>query len=115
MFLLVADLACGSGKADSSVHAEMRPARASFSSVGAFGRDRRHLKRSHAMTCPKCATGFMVPIQLVDWADETGATGVPAWRCANCGTVIDPVIERNRMVSACVREARVAFSRKVAA
>jgi hypothetical protein len=66
------------------------------------------------MTCPKCATGFLVPIQLVDWADETGAAGVPAWRCANCGNVIDPVIQRNRVVSACFREARAVFARKAA-
>jgi hypothetical protein len=42
------------------------------------------------MTCGRCK-GLMVDEWRPDFSPETFV-----WRCINCGSVVDPLIERNR-------------------
>jgi len=37
--------------------------------------------------CPRC-----LGLMILEWLFETGR----AWRCVNCGAVVDPVIAENR-------------------
>ncbi|MCC2641852.1 MAG: uncharacterized protein K0S45_2265 [Nitrospira sp.] len=45
------------------------------------------------MTCKRCK-GLMVDEWRPDFTPETFV-----WRCINCGSVVDPLIEQNRGVS----------------
>ena len=45
------------------------------------------------MTCQRCS-GRMMPHALCDWEDTY--MKIPAWRCVNCGEVIDAVILQHR-------------------
>ena len=45
------------------------------------------------MTCQRCS-GRMVPHALQDWEDTY--MKIPAWRCVNCGEVVDALILRHR-------------------
>lgn len=47
------------------------------------------------MNCPRC-TGLMIRDDYLDMQDETGQSWFVAWRCLNCGDVLDPVILKNR-------------------
>lgn len=38
----------------------------------------------------------MIADSFTDLLDDTGMIGITAWRCLNCGEVIDPVILANR-------------------
>jgi hypothetical protein len=42
------------------------------------------------MTCGRCQ-GFMVDEWRPDFSPETFV-----WRCINCGSIVDPLIEQNR-------------------
>lgn len=46
--------------------------------------------------CVRCG-GLMVMEYYMDLQDDTGQLGLKAWRCTNCGEVIDPTILGNRM------------------
>lgn len=43
------------------------------------------------MLCRRCR-GWMVLEQLMDLHDDTGRGYCEAWRCLNCGAIVDPVI-----------------------
>ncbi|GJL57079.1 MAG: hypothetical protein NPIRA02_42110 [Nitrospirales bacterium] len=47
------------------------------------------------MVCQRCA-GWMQKQALMDHLNESGEVFIMAWRCLNCGEVLDPVIVRNR-------------------
>ncbi|MBI4400240.1 MAG: hypothetical protein HY581_01240 [Nitrospirae bacterium] len=45
--------------------------------------------------CPRCG-GLMVAEQCFDFWDDTGQLEFPAWRCVQCGELVDPIIVMNR-------------------
>lgn len=47
-------------------------------------------KGGEAMTCGRCK-GLMVDEWRPDFTPETFV-----WRCINCGSIVDPLIEQNR-------------------
>ncbi|GJL52306.1 hypothetical protein [Candidatus Nitrospira salsa] len=47
------------------------------------------------MDCRRCA-GFMQKQILMDHMNESGEVFIRAWRCINCGEVLDPMIMQNR-------------------
>ena len=53
------------------------------------------------MTCARCQ-GFMVTDSFID-LQETGHLWMKAWRCMNCGYVVDSVAAQNRMLQAAGR------------
>lgn len=48
------------------------------------------------MCCQRC-NGCMIRDSFVDLKDDTGRIGFEAWRCLNCGEVIDPLVLTHRM------------------
>ena len=53
------------------------------------------------MKCTRCQ-GLMVSDSFID-LQETGHLWMIAWRCMNCGYVVDQVAEQNRRLQAAVR------------
>lgn len=53
------------------------------------------------MTCTRCR-GLMVTDNFID-LQETGHLWMTAWRCMNCGYVVDQVAEQNRKLQAAAR------------
>ena len=53
------------------------------------------------MTCTRCR-GLMVTDSFID-LQETGHLWMTAWRCMNCGHVVDQVAEQNRRLQAAAR------------
>jgi len=47
------------------------------------------------MDCQRCA-GLMQKHILMDHMNESGEVFITAWRCLNCGEVLDPMIMQNR-------------------
>ncbi len=47
------------------------------------------------MSCSRC-NGCMVEDFLLDMEDSSGPMWIQAWRCMNCGNVVDNVLQRNR-------------------
>ena len=50
------------------------------------------------MTCARCQ-GLMVTDSFID-LQETGHLWMKAWRCMNCGYVVDSVAAQNRLLQA---------------
>ncbi len=48
------------------------------------------------MPCQRCQ-GLMVMDHLMDMQDGSGHLWLCAWRCMNCGEVVDPEITRHRL------------------
>lgn len=48
------------------------------------------------MTCTRCR-GFMEEDHFLDLMESGGEIWITAWRCLNCGNVLDHVMEQNRM------------------
>lgn len=46
--------------------------------------------RHHGVRCPRC-NGAMVYERFQDMLER-----FHAWRCVNCGEIVDPVVARNR-------------------
>ena len=46
-------------------------------------------------TCPRCQ-GFMAPESCFNLNYDAGEMEILAWRCLQCGELIDPVILQNR-------------------
>ena len=53
------------------------------------------------MTCARCQ-GLMVTDSFID-LHETGHLWMKAWRCMNCGYVVDAVAAQNRLLQAAGR------------
>ncbi len=49
------------------------------------------------MRCGRCR-GCMIREQFMDLQDDTGQVNFFAWRCLNCGEVLDGVVEKHRTV-----------------
>ena len=47
------------------------------------------------MTCPRCE-GYMVSERFESTRIDSGEPEFIAWRCVNCGTIVDQVIAANR-------------------
>ena len=54
------------------------------------------------MTCPRCQ-GFMIGEGYEGTSVDTGESGFAAWRCVNCGDVVDSVILAHRRQASGVR------------
>lgn len=68
------------------------------------------------MSCPRCS-GLMVPHKYTDLEGLTGAPYCEAWRCVNCGDLVDAVVLEHRVGAArpVVEETARRWPRKVAA
>ena len=49
------------------------------------------------MRCAKC-DGFMVADNLIDILESSIPMWVKGWRCVSCGNIVDPLIQRHRMI-----------------
>ena len=61
------------------------------------------------MTCTRCQ-GCMAKDYFLDLMESADNIWMAGWRCLNCGNVLDPVMERNRLgqgMAAAVSTARV--------
>jgi hypothetical protein len=61
------------------------------------------------MTCTRCQ-GCMAKDHFLDLMESSESMRMAGWRCLNCGNVLDPVMERNRLgqgLAAVVSTARV--------
>ena len=67
------------------------------------------------MTCERCG-GLMVPYRFPDISEGREKLYCEAWRCVNCGDVVDLVMLRNRTrPKEPVTQSKRRWSRKVAA
>jgi hypothetical protein len=48
------------------------------------------------MTCMRCQ-GCMAKNHFIDLLESAESVWMTGWRCLNCGNVLDPVMERNRL------------------
>ena len=48
------------------------------------------------MTCTRCQ-GCMAKDHFLDLMESAESVWMTGWRCLNCGNVLDPVMERNRL------------------
>jgi hypothetical protein len=48
------------------------------------------------MTCTRCQ-GYMAKDYFLDLMESSEDMWLAGWRCLNCGHVLDPVMERNRL------------------
>ena len=49
------------------------------------------------MRCQRCQ-GCMIKDTCMDLRDDTGQIAFGAWRCLNCGEVVDPVVISHRVL-----------------
>jgi hypothetical protein len=49
------------------------------------------------MQCARCH-GFMVADNLIDMLESSIPMWMKAWRCVSCGNIVDPLIQRHRMI-----------------
>jgi hypothetical protein len=69
------------------------------------------------MTCTRCQ-GCMAKDHFIDLLESAENMWLAGWRCLNCGNVLDPVMERNRLgqgMAAVVSPARVLGHNRVVA
>lgn len=49
------------------------------------------------MQCTRCE-GFMVADHLIDLQESSIPMWTKGWRCVSCGNIVDPLIQRHRMI-----------------
>ncbi len=49
------------------------------------------------MDCTRCE-GLMVVDDLIDMQESSIPMWMRGWRCVSCGNIVDPLIQRHRMV-----------------
>ena len=49
------------------------------------------------MQCARC-DGLMVTDNLIDMMESSIPMWMKGWRCVSCGNIIDPLIQRHRMI-----------------
>lgn len=49
------------------------------------------------MHCLRC-DGFMVADNLVDIRESSIPMWMKGWRCVSCGNIVDPLIQKHRMI-----------------
>lgn len=59
------------------------------------------------MTCARCH-GLMVEDHLLDIQNPSGELWIRAWRCINCGELVEPMIDLNRRAGSRAQERRTA-------
>jgi uncharacterized Zn finger protein len=67
------------------------------------------------MTCMRCQ-GCMAKDHFIDLLESAESVWMTGWRCLNCGNVLDPVMERNRLgrgMAAVVSTARVTVHNRI--
>jgi hypothetical protein len=67
------------------------------------------------MTCMRCQ-GCMTEDHFLDLMESAESMWLVGWRCLNCGNVLDPVMERNRLgqgIAAGVSTARVSGHNRI--
>ncbi len=55
------------------------------------------------MTCHRCR-GLMVKDHFFDLQESCGRPWFAGWRCVTCGNILDPLIQRRRLVQSLERE-----------
>ncbi len=65
--------------------------------------------------CNRCQ-GLLVADDLIDMEESSVPMRASGWRCVSCGNVVDPVIQRHRMIQASgvLREYRIKSARPAA-
>ena len=51
------------------------------------------------MHCTRCE-GLMVPDDLIDIQESSLPMWMRGWRCVSCGNIVDPLIQRHRIIQA---------------
>ncbi len=49
------------------------------------------------MHCVRC-DGFMVADNLIDIRESSIPMWMKGWRCVSCGNIVDPLIQKHRMI-----------------
>ncbi|THJ08914.1 MAG: hypothetical protein CAF43_013490 [Nitrospira sp. CG24C] len=49
------------------------------------------------MHCMRC-DGFMVADNLIDIRESSIPMWMKGWRCVSCGNIVDPIIQKHRMI-----------------
>ena len=49
------------------------------------------------MRCVRC-DGLMVADNLIDMQESSIPMWMKGWRCVSCGNIVDPLIQRHRMI-----------------
>ena len=49
------------------------------------------------MQCTRCH-GFMVSDNLIDMLESSIPMWMKGWRCVSCGNIVDPLIQKHRMM-----------------
>jgi hypothetical protein len=49
------------------------------------------------MQCARC-DGLMVADNLIDMRESSIPMWMKGWRCVSCGNIVDPIIQRHRMI-----------------
>ena len=49
------------------------------------------------MECTRC-DGLMVVDNLIDIQESSIPMWMKGWRCVSCGNIVDPIIQRHRMI-----------------
>jgi hypothetical protein len=49
------------------------------------------------MQCIRC-DGLMVADNLIDMQESSIPAWMNAWRCVSCGNIVDPLIQRHRII-----------------
>jgi len=49
------------------------------------------------MHCTRCE-GLMVPDNLIDMQESSIPMWMRGWRCVSCGNIVDPLIQRHRII-----------------
>ena len=49
------------------------------------------------MECTRCG-GLMVVDNLIDMRESSMPMWMKGWRCVSCGNIVDPLIQRHRMI-----------------
>lgn len=57
----------------------------------------RELDKEGLMQCTRC-DGLMVADSLIDMQESSIPMWMKGWRCVSCGNIVDPLIQRHRMI-----------------
>jgi hypothetical protein len=49
------------------------------------------------MDCTRC-DGLMIVDNLIDMQESSIPMWMKGWRCVSCGNIVDPLIQRHRMI-----------------
>lgn len=61
------------------------------------GGGERESDKEGLMQCTRC-DGLMVADSLIDMQESSMPMWMKGWRCVSCGNIVDPLIQRHRMI-----------------